>query len=212
MFIHNAILREGEAILAETAKARTIADAQTLAKRISILKEKCHQHVSGEERGLFNFIGQRFPNNERPYLFDHKEEAALFQRTLSAAQEAAEGKAGERGFEALHKATTALMQHISLHVRKEDNVLFGMLSEQLSPEEQKNIIRRMLASHTPEEVAEVIGWMLHVFDEEEREAFVRMRMLITPGPSFEELKGVIKAAIPEAWWVDLVRRVPEVAA
>lgn len=212
LFIHKAILREGEAIVAEAARARTVEDAQALEKRIAHFKHNCHQHVSGEEKGLFSFIGQRFPNNDRHYLFDHKEEAALFHRAHTAARDAAEGRGGEQPFEALHKATVALMQHISLHVRKEDNVLFTILAEQLTAEEQKNIIRRMLASHTPQEVAEVISWMLTVFDAEEREAFVRMRMIITPGPAFEELKGVIKAALPEAGWMDLTRRVPEVAA
>jgi hemerythrin-like domain-containing protein len=209
LFIHKAILREAEGISAKIGAVSSSADAADVLQRIVNFVDKCHQHTSGEEKGLFTFIAQRWPKNDRPYLFDHKEERALLRSLQATAQQLVEGAGGAAG--ELRQQIRAVLQHISLHVRKEDDVLFGMIAEDLPPEEQKNIIRRMLASHTPEEVAQVVGWMVTVFNPDEREQFMRMRNLITPGPPFEALKQVVKGALPAEAWDDIVRRYPEAA-
>jgi hemerythrin-like domain-containing protein len=208
-FIHTAILREARFIVDEAARLDSAAAAAKLATRVAIFSERSHQHTDGEEKGVFTFIAKRWPGNEKHYLCDHQEERALFRKAESSLQEAAAAGASQGAFEEARRAIALVTQHLSLHVRKEDEILFGMITDEHGPEEQRNIVRRILATYTPDDVAEVVPWMMNLFNADEREAFVRMRMAFTPGPDFVAVMGFIKNGIPVDAWTDLARRVPE---
>jgi len=213
-FVHIAISAEVRELEA-TATAADEPDAlAAYGARLEWFATIVKAHNDGEEDGLFAELEQRAPKVAATYLFDHHDESELFavMRAQLASARAASSvtRAGELA--RLRRQAIALTEHVTVHVRKENELITPLVLELFSPPEQGAQIGKMMARFSPELMAQVMPWMVGKLELDDRCAYVGMIQRVMPPERFPVACGWIRGGIGDAAWAALAARVPGLPA
>ena len=127
---------------------------------------------------------------------------------LAAAQDAGERAALLRG---LGRQTTLLSAAITLHIRKEEDLLVPLVEQRFSFEEQAEMVRNAVGHFTPQQQQVVMPWILKAQTPDDQEAFLRMLMQEMPPDMFRTLTRWISDGVSPTQWQEILRRIPEAA-
>ena len=213
-FIHTAIDAEVRELEADAAAADEPAILDAYGARFDRFATIVKAHNDGEEDGLFAELEQRSPRVAASYLFDHHDEAELFgaiRAQVAAAREASGAtRAGELA--RLRRHAIALTEHVTAHVRKENELILPLVVELFSPPEQGAQIGKMMARFPPEMMAQVMPWLVSKLGADDRVAYVGMIQKVMPPERFPIACSWIRGGLGDAAWTALAARVPGLPA
>ena len=209
-FIHTAISREVRELEDEAGVADGTEALDALAARLERFVMIVKGHNQGEEVGLFADLEQRAPRVAATYLFDHRDEAALFDaiRVRLAAARAASGTTRGGELATMRRHMVALTEHVTAHVRKEDELITPLVVELFSPPEQGAQIGKMMAQFPPTAMAMIMPWLVSKLELDDRVAYLGMLARAMPPERLVMAHGWIRAGLGEAAWATLAARVP----
>ncbi|MBL9015166.1 MAG: hemerythrin domain-containing protein [Myxococcales bacterium] len=209
-FVHSAIDTDVRALEAEAFAAETDAQLDAYAARFSLFHAIAKTHNDGEEVSLFPELDRRLPRVAATYLFDHEDEAALFDAITGqvAAARGASPVTRPSELAKLRRHAVALTEHVTAHVRKENTLITPLVMELFTPPEQAAHVQAMIGTFSPELLAKALPWIVanNVFDE--RCAYVGMMQRVMPPERFPVACGWIKAGIGDAAWSAIAAKVP----
>jgi len=209
-FVHTAIQVEAEQLEEACRVASSPAAAGELAPRFAFLAEVIDYHTSGEEIGLFPALVERAPRIADTYLFDHEEEETLLKEINGLVTACAAG-GSEEDLTRLRRQSVALAEHITSHIRKENELILPAVEDQFTPPEQGAMVGKILSAIPQEKMALAVPWVVERQSPEVAEAYVRSLMMAMPPPVFTAAKGWIQGGVPAERWNDLTTRIPELA-
>lgn len=213
-FVHTAIKRETEDIDASVAGISTPEQAAALAKRVEFLGLMVHLHTDGEEKAMFPKLEEKERNMAAHYLFDHKQEEALLAEVkdlVAAVAQNPTDKASKVRND-LQRRAAALRHHAQLHIGKEEAIVIPAVVKNFSPPEQGAIVQQVLSSYTPDQVREMLPWIINWLEPADRAIYMRDMSMGMPPPIFAAAKDWIRAGTSAEVWSDLQRRVPDLLA
>jgi hemerythrin-like domain-containing protein len=160
------------AVLERLTEPSSGASVETWEKAIDFIRnfaDKCH-HLK-EETILFPALEQHgIPREGGPIgmmLVEHEEARAYVRGMVEALAQG--GTAPEKAQTILMKNASAYMRLLREHIRKEDEVLFQMADDALTPEEQKELLRqfeeheaREIGSGVHEKYIEIAAELEHI--------------------------------------------------
>ena len=215
-FIHKAIRTECGSLeqAVEMFDAEGDARAVDLARRFAFLSDMVKTHEDGEEDALFPAMDSRIYPISAPYLLDHRvdqlhmqEIGQSFERLATTAD--ATGRADV--MRALWRQAIAINSAMTLHIRKEEEILVPLVEKNFSVDEQKAIVSQAISHFTPEQMQVGLPWIIKALEPQEQEGYLRMMMEEMPPPVFRAATQWIAAGVSAAQWAEIVRRLPEAA-
>jgi len=196
-FIHLAIQREVEQL--ETAAWS--GQIGGWAERAARLGRIVDLHTKSEEASLFADLAERLPESASTYLFDHVEEQWLFAEATTAA------RGGD--VDNLRKHASVLRAHVSVHIRKEEELVLPLLEKLFSMQELGLQVGRMMATFPPGEMLAALPWIVERLDPDDRVAYMSMLRKVTPAEKLLAIVGAVRGGLPEPLWSELSRRMPD---
>ena len=205
-FVHTALEREILDLERLVSTAKTPDEAARTKDRFEFLERLCEGHTRGEEAALFPDLDTKIPSLSRTYLFDHEDERAAFGR-IRASLEACAGGDGA-AVDPLVREVTKLSDHLTRHIRKENELVLPMVHAHFTHEAQAGIIGRIVAMFTAADMAQVVPFIVGWLDAADRVRYVNILAKAVPEAGFRALSGRIKERLDEAAWGALVAEVP----
>ena len=108
------------------------------------------------------------------------------------------------------RETAAMTAVLRIHLDKEDQLLYPILRERTSLEEQTAIVGGMAAHVPPDRNPEFIHWFFPLLGHDDREMWTRVVMGLMPEQVFAGVKVLIRETITDDW-AELTRRIPELS-
>jgi hemerythrin-like domain-containing protein len=205
-FVHTALEREILALEENVTTAKTPEQAASLKERFEFLERFGHGHTSGEEVGLFPQIDEKIPSFSKTFVFDHGDERAAFARIGGHLASCAKGDAGAH--RALVREVTKLADHMSRHIRKENELVLPIVNELFSREEQLAMIGQIIGKISPQEMAIGVPFITGWLDHDDRVAYVGILQRSVPEPAFRGLAASIKVRLDADAFAALAKAVP----
>ena len=202
-YVHNPMRRDLKEIkeqIASTDKTDR-ASVPTLGERFRFLSTVYRAHEEGEERFLFPAIDAKVPGASQVYVAAHRRIDGL-RDTISGVFSGGEVVKLEALLSELDFVADA-------HLDQEENELFPLCDSHIAPPDQGVIFEKM-AANVPQELAhDVLGWMIKLQSQDDREGFLMFQMKFSPRPVFQGVRSVAKEVLSKAEWTDLTKRIPE---
>lgn len=213
-FIHTAIEAEVRALEAAAFAAETDAQLDAYGAKFALFHTITKTHNDGEEASLFPDLDRKLPRVAATYLFDHEDEAALFNAIAAQATAArAAGPAARAGELAkLRRHAVALTEHVTTHVRKENTLIVPLVLELFTPPEQAAQVQAMIGVFSPELMAKTLPWIIANNPFDEQCAYVAMMQKVMPPERFPTACAWIKSGIGDAAWAAIAAKLPGVPA
>ena len=180
--------------------ARSSGDLPASLDRLHIMGEILDYHARAEELAVFPAVDHVAPLVATAYILDHRELDTMVNG-LEAVQKTFDPYTTAR-------ATAVLKSHLMIHLRKEDVHLYPILKEQTTESERASIVSQMAKPVPPEKYPMVVQWLFPLLDLENQVAMTKVWMTLMPPQVFDNLKLLIKKAIPENWG-KLTQQIPE---
>jgi hypothetical protein len=172
--------------------------AQTV-ERFRFFNEILIWHAHGEELAIFPAVESVAPLVAEAYLRDH--------RGLDAAFDAMHAAVAARDALETARASAAFKFHLDIHLAKEDAHLYRIVRERISLPERGKAAGLMSSTVPQARFPEVIDWMFHLVNNDDREKMTLVWQMVMPAPVFAGVKQLIQKALGEDW-AELVRRIP----
>jgi len=202
--IHNAFRADIAAIdLAASAAAGGKPGLEATVERFRFFNEILTYHAHGEENAVFPMIEEVAPLVAEAYAIDHQRLDVAFD-TLSKAVSAHDALQTAR-------ATAAFKFHLDTHLAKEDAHLFRIMRERVSMADQLKAVGVMSSTMPSSRVPEFNAWLYPLLDDDDRENFTRVLMMLMPWEVFAPSIPLIREATGDGF-EELTRRIPELAA
>lgn len=204
-FIHNAMRVELSAIEAATGSldASNAEQLSALSSQFTEFEKFVKMHEAGEENTIFPAIAAKVPNLVPAYDLDHRSNDRLIDEIKSALQ--------AKDAKQAYRQAVALNSTMSLHLDKEEQDLYAVGGQHLSPPEQGVLIGQVNAEIPAEEMPWGVVYMFSRMDTASR---VGMLKAMQPGMPPEALKGIggmIAGAIGADAWAEVIQQMPELA-
>ena len=160
-------------------------------------------HAAGEDELVFPAMEKVAPLVAQGYLHDHHEFDTMTEglAKINAASDALVAA----------RETSAMTAVLRIHLDKEDELLYPILRERTSLEEQTAIVGGMAAHVPPERNPESIRWFFPLLGHDDREMWTGVVMGLMPEQVFAHVKLLIRETITDDW-AELTRRIPELDA
>ena len=198
-FIHRALIAEAHHLERLTGDERV--DFETLSKAVNFLADVVKAHTHSEEEALFPGITTKMEFVIPAYLFDHREEDALFEAMRASLAKMSSGSEEEKAKarKTLHRDAIAVYEHIRLHATKEEEMLIPLVEKLNSHEEQAEQIKKMMSLFDDELLKRVMPWMIERLGKDDRVAYLTM-LKGTVAPEayrgfFETIKAGVSAGV-----------------
>jgi hemerythrin-like domain-containing protein len=205
-FVHTALEREILSLEELVTAASTPDQAAALKDRFDFLERLGHGHTSGEEVGLFPALDEKIPGFSKTYVFDHGDERAAFARMQTHLEGCAKGDTG--ALRALAREVTKFADHLTRHIRKENELVLPAINEHFSREEQLAMIGKIVGKMSPDEMAAGVPFITGWLDHDDRVAYVGILQRSVPEPAFRALAGRIKGRLDESSFAALAKAIP----
>ena len=198
---HNAF-RKDMALIDDAANkaAQGKGNLEVVSKRYTFFNEVLVWHANGEEEIVFPALEKVAPLVTPPYEKDH--------RGLDNIYEILDKAVKNLDNLAIARATCAFEFHLRMHLNKEDELLYPLLSERVPMAEQAAISGKMSQKIPQERFAEVIGWLFPLIGITDRENVTRILQRVVPEPAFLGIKKLIQYTLGNEW-AELAQRIPE---
>jgi len=198
---HNAF-RKDMALIDDAANkaAQGKGNLEVVSKRYTFFNEVLVWHANGEEEIVFPALEKVAPLVTPPYEKDH--------RGLDNIYEILDKAVKNLDNLAIARATCAFEFHLRMHLNKEDELLYPLLSERVPMAEQAAISGKMSQKIPQERFAEVIGWLFPLIGITDRENVTRILQRVVPEPAFLGIKKLIQSILGNEW-AELAQRIPE---
>jgi hemerythrin-like domain-containing protein len=202
--IHNAFRHDMKDIDAGALEwARGKPGQDTIIERYRFLNEVLVWHAHGEELAIFPMVEDIAPLVAEAYEKDH--------RGLDASYETLNRAVSARNALDTARATAAFKFHLDIHLRKEDTHLYRILRERVPVPELGKAAGIMSSTVPQDRFPEVVTWMFPLLAHNDRENMTLIWQMVMPPPVFSSAKQLIKNAIGNDDWAELVRRIPSLA-
>jgi hemerythrin-like domain-containing protein len=199
--IHNGFRKDIAAMdAAAYAAAGGRGDLGRVTERYVLFNEILVWHADGEEDAVFPALEKVAPLVAEPYERDHRGLDRLFE-SLHKAVSASEPLA-------IARATAAFDFHLRIHLDKEDAHLYRIFNERIALPDQGAIVGKMAQKIPRERLPDLVGWLIPLVGDDDRENMTRIWQQVLPGPAFAGVARLIQAAIGDGW-AELTRRIPE---
>ena len=190
----------------DAAAYKAAAEGVNLApavERLSFFSEILMWHAAGEDELVFPAMDKVAPLVAQGYLHDHHEFDTMTEglAKITAASDALVAA----------RETAAMTAVLRIHLDKEDELLYPILRERTSLEEQTAIVGGMAAHVPPERNPEFIHWFFPLLGHDDREMWTRVVMGLMPEQVFAGVKSLIRETITDDW-AELTRRIPELSS
>ncbi|MPZ48468.1 MAG: hypothetical protein GEU75_04005 [Dehalococcoidia bacterium] len=211
-FVHRAILKEGQDFQEVTSMLDPDDQqgATELNNRLAAFERILKTHEDSEDLTLFPPLEARFPDIADTYEFDHNRHrghAAALSATLSDLVGAQGGRRKEL-VKRLGEQAILFNGFMTLHIDKENELLFPTYDEVFSAEEQQAHGKAAEGRVSQQEMAAAGAWMFQRLDIEDREGFLTEMRGMLPSEAFAGMTQGLMRAIPASDWEALVRRMP----
>ena len=173
-----------------------------VVERLSFFSEILMWHAAGEDELVFPAMDKVAPLVAQGYLHDHNE-FDMMTEGLAKITGASDALVAAR-------ETAAMTAVLRIHLDKEDELLYPILRERTSLEEQTAIVGGMAAHVPPERNPEFIHWFFPLLGHDDREMWTRVVMRLMPEQVFAGVKVLIRETITDDW-AELTRRIPELS-
>ena len=166
---------------------------------------------TSEDELIFPVLDQRAKNLVPNYSLDHRSDEEHLKRlsdlimglpNVPAAQRSAIGKQAYR--EAVAVNATG-----SLHMDKEETVLYPMFNEHTSDDEQWEILKTLYAKIPVEMFSQAAPGMMAILNQDEREEELRELLIAMPRPNLKVFVEYAPKGMSPSEWQDLCQRIPE---
>jgi len=204
MAIDNAFRRDMagvDAAALDAARGKTGLGATV--KRFRFFNEVLVWHAHGEELAIFPALEEVAPSVAEAYVKDH--------RGLDAAFDALSYAVSARDALETARAAAVFKFHLDLHLAKEDTHLYRLIRERVSMPDQGKAVGIMAGAVPQDRFPELIAWMFPLLGHDDRENMTRVWQMLMPAEGFAGVKQLVKDAVGSDW-VELTRRIPELAA
>lgn len=206
-FIHKGL----RAALGETLAAAgrlDVGDAEDVAQataQVRALLDLCEHHLENEERELHPALERRRPGSAARTAGDHVHHvAAIAQlRGLADALDAGAGAARAQAAAALYRALALFVADNLEHMNVEETQNNAVLWAEYTDEEIRAIEQRIVASHTPDELAAALRWMVPSMAPVERANLLGGIARSAPREAFEGLLASLKRHLSARDWFKL---------
>ena len=195
--LRNAMREIDDAAYKAAAGDGNLASA---VERLSFFGEILMWHAAGEEELVFPAMDRVAPLVAQGYLHDHHEFETMTEG-LAKVEAASDALVAAR-------ETAAMTAVLRIHLDKEDELLYPILRERTSLEEQTAIVGGMAAHVPPERNPEFIHWFFPLLGHDDRETWTRVVMGLMPEQVFAGVKTLIRETITDDW-AELTRRIPD---
>ena len=207
-YIHAAIMAEADQLDALALSAKTDKEAHAIRDRVSFYEHLLKIHTDAEERHVFPLLDGKLPTSAQTYLFDHKEEKTIIDKVGKLSQPSA-GK-GPQQPEFAH-AMRELRNHLSLHVRKENELIVPLLTELLSIADQGKLAGALMAEVPKEMYPILLPWLMARLTVEDRIGYLSMVKAGAPPPAFASMVGLVRQSLSPSEVAVLAKAIPELA-
>ncbi len=198
---HNGFRKDMAAMdAAAYAAAGGYGDLGPVTRRYVLFNEILVWHADGEEDAVFPALEKVAPLVAEPYERDH--------RGLDSLSESLHKAVSASDPLAIARATAAFEFHLRIHLDKEDAHLYRIFNDRISLPDQGAIIGKMAQKVPRERLSDLVGWLLPLVGNDDRENMTRIWQQVLPAPAFAGVVPLIQAAVGDDWG-ELTRRVPE---
>ena len=200
---HNAFRRDMAQIDNSVLEiAREGGDMAPYFDRLQIIGEILDYHARGEEAAVFPAVDNIAPFLAKAYILDHRELDSMVHG-LEAIRKAPDPLTTAR-------ATAVLNSHLRIHLDKEDVLLYPILRERTTDDEQISIGKIMASKTPPERSPTQVQWLFPLLDLDDQVIVTRVWMSLMSPPVFTMLKPLIKKSV-SANWAMLTQQIPELS-
>ena len=202
--IHNAFRNDMNLIdAAARDSARGKPGLAATVERFRFFNEVLEWHAHGEEAAIFPVLEEVAPLVAEAYVKDH--------RGLDRAFDALSNAVSVRDELETARATAAFKFHLDIHLAKEDMHLYRIIRERVSVPDQGKAVGVMAGGIPPDRNPEFVAWMFPLLSDDDRENMTRIWQMVMPPAVFAGAIQLVHQAIGDGW-VELSRRIPELAA
>lgn len=198
---HQALRNDMQAIDDAAYKAAAgDGNLSAAVERLRFFSEILKWHADGEDELVFPTMDKVAPLVAPAYLHDHHEFDTMTEglAKITAASDALVAA----------RETAALTATLRIHLDKEDVLVYPLLRERTSLQEQGAIVGGMAQHVPPERNPEFIRWFFNAVGHDDREMWTRVVMGLMPAEVFAGVKSLIRETITDEW-AELTRRIPE---
>jgi hypothetical protein len=198
--IHNAFRNDMWQIdAAALDSAKGVGGLAPTIEQFRFFNEVLVWHANGEESAIFPALEKVAPLVAEAYVQDH--------HGLDSAFEELNKSYSSQDALKTARATAAFRFHLNIHLLKEDTHLYRIFRERISLPDQAKAVGLMAGAIPTERFPELVGWLLPLIGNDDRENMIRIWQNVLPPPAFEGLKKLIENAVGNDW-DELIRRVP----
>ncbi|MDA1216532.1 MAG: hypothetical protein O2812_06635 [Chloroflexi bacterium] len=137
------------------------------------------------------------------YDLDHRSNDGVIDEVKSALQ--------AKDAKLAYRQAVALNSTMSLHLVKEEQDLYAVGGEHLSPPEQGALIGQTSAKIPKEEMPWGVAYMFSRMDTQSRVGMLKAMQPGMPPEAFKGIGGIVAGAIGADGWAEVVQQVPELA-
>jgi hypothetical protein len=202
---HNAFRADMAQIdAAALAAAQGAPGPHSALERFDFMNEVLDWHAEGEEEAVFTALEDIAPRLAWAYDRDHRAldvGFAEYTRSMSTKDPVQTAR-----------ATAAFAFHLDVHLGKEDAQVYPLIGEALSPAEQGGILAKLSGRVPRERFPEVVAWLFPLVGLDDRATMARIYQQVQPPEVVAGLMGIVRGAIGDAEYADLVAAVPGLPA
>ncbi|MFN0304137.1 MAG: hypothetical protein ACKVQU_27710 [Burkholderiales bacterium] len=178
------------------------SEVTDLSANLRALLRFCRKHIESESKYVHFAMEQAIPGTPVAIAGDHlhHERAIASIETELRGLEHAEWSARATAAQRLYRRIALFVADNFVHMHTEETEHNAVLWATYTDHEIAEIEQTIVASHAPEELAEVLRWMVPAMSSPERAAmFTRMRMNAPTGV-VDHLLGVVKPYLSDGDW------------
>lgn len=203
-FVHRAIkngLIEVDQESAKLSGSFSTEAAKELQSKFAFLGKLINLHADSEDAILFPAIEEKQQGVTASYSEDHENEKSQLQSIEDKLQSLVSQETADSNLliglknEAVHYA-----EFLISHMDKEENELWPLMDQFYTPPEQGPIMGQIGAFFKPEDLVQIVPWIVTNLDETLRIGYIQLMKMAFPEPVFEKAKGWIKEGVSEEIW------------
>ncbi len=178
--------------IVELAEAEDpFSNLDEIEDRFEFLWNFVEEHNEGEEAHVFPTLNVLSCNISEPFIWDHNEERETFEETRDLVRRV-KATRDTADMQRLRSNLIGLRTSLHTHSKKEDQILLPMLFEGASPQEQGEMVGRIVDPKPPEQLMQELAWFMPSLTMDERADFLTV---IKQGMDMNAPPGAFDAAM-----------------
>ncbi|MBF0277127.1 MAG: hemerythrin domain-containing protein [SAR324 cluster bacterium] len=203
-FVHRAIqngLSEISEEFSELSESFSNEKTKVLQSKLEILGKLITLHADSEDAALFPALEEKQQGITDSYFEDHKGEKLKLQLLEENIEQLlSTGTLDSSLLRDLKTKSSLYKESLVSHMEKEERELWPLMDQYYSAPEQLPIMGKIGAFFKPEDLAELVPWIVMNLDSNSRASYIQLIKTAFPAPVFEMAKGWLQTGVsPEVW-------------